>query len=281
MNKWYYVADGRSYGPVATNDLKGRITEETQVWKQGMSEWQKAKFVDELAHLFGVTPPPIPEEEKGTESSRAKGIEKLNRAVDVSWIFMLGVILQIGLEYFGKEGTRIDHFVTLAVLAAVFRLLTGWKSYLTKVIGHSELTANLNWVVFTLVPLYLFDLLETNGQRSDQFYGVAFLAMVVIYLLSSYYSFRLAGQLKGIKQSGISSFRTFAYLKFFYGLFIGVGLIVLFSQSESFINEFFSSEDSLTLSETIIFAAIELLPYYFLQKGLLSAQQKYVVQPAG
>lgn len=38
----------------------GQLTKETLVWKAGMSDWQKAGEVQEISSVFGMTPPPIP-----------------------------------------------------------------------------------------------------------------------------------------------------------------------------------------------------------------------------
>ena len=38
----------------------GQLTQNTYVWKQGMSGWELAGSVQELASLFGAVPPPPP-----------------------------------------------------------------------------------------------------------------------------------------------------------------------------------------------------------------------------
>ena len=60
--------NGQQYGPYDIDQLKqyvteGRITGETQCWKEGMAGWAEIKTVPELATLFGPpagSPPPPP-----------------------------------------------------------------------------------------------------------------------------------------------------------------------------------------------------------------------------
>lgn len=63
----YYVAvNSKAIGPFELSVLaqmasSGQLTADSLVWKNGMSQWEKAKAVDELKGLFSVMPP-IPEE---------------------------------------------------------------------------------------------------------------------------------------------------------------------------------------------------------------------------
>ena len=63
----YHVAEnGQQLGPFALDALKqqiqsGQFTQDSLVWKPGMSTWQKAGELDELASLFvQAAPPPLP-----------------------------------------------------------------------------------------------------------------------------------------------------------------------------------------------------------------------------
>ena len=59
----YFYLDGnyQQQGPVNMNELLERgVTKNTKVWKQGMSDWQDAGAIPELAGLFlQTTPPPV------------------------------------------------------------------------------------------------------------------------------------------------------------------------------------------------------------------------------
>jgi membrane protease subunit (stomatin/prohibitin family) len=64
--KEFYVAvNGEQTGPFGINEINlkvanGELTEETLVWKEGMSNWLPAGEVSELKTLFSRTPPPLP-----------------------------------------------------------------------------------------------------------------------------------------------------------------------------------------------------------------------------
>ena len=62
--KQYYYSDGKNqFGPFSKIELQNTgISKETLVWFEGLSEWQKAGDIEDLADLFPKkqTPPPLP-----------------------------------------------------------------------------------------------------------------------------------------------------------------------------------------------------------------------------
>jgi hypothetical protein len=62
----FHVArDGQPAGPFGVGELRrqiqaGELTRTSLVWAEGMSGWESAAAVAELAHLFAATPPPLP-----------------------------------------------------------------------------------------------------------------------------------------------------------------------------------------------------------------------------
>lgn len=63
--QYYAYINGQQQGPFDMNTLKqmiaqGQFSKETSVWKQGMSGWQPAGQVPDVAALFGAVPPPPP-----------------------------------------------------------------------------------------------------------------------------------------------------------------------------------------------------------------------------
>ncbi|HEV2295576.1 MAG TPA: SPFH domain-containing protein [Tepidisphaeraceae bacterium] len=61
-NASYFVAqDGKQAGPFSINDLGGKITRDTLVWRQGMPQWTRAGDVPDLKALVESTPPPLPQ----------------------------------------------------------------------------------------------------------------------------------------------------------------------------------------------------------------------------
>ena len=65
-NDSYHLAvNGTSTGPytisvLSTMAANGQLTSESLVWKQGMSNWEKAGFVSSLAGLFTSSVPSVP-----------------------------------------------------------------------------------------------------------------------------------------------------------------------------------------------------------------------------
>ncbi|MGE3824202.1 MAG: GYF domain-containing protein [Bacteroidia bacterium] len=60
MKKYFIHIDAEQKGPFDLEELKGhKITKETLVWFDGLSEWTKAEFIAELKEVLTVTPPPI------------------------------------------------------------------------------------------------------------------------------------------------------------------------------------------------------------------------------
>ncbi len=59
--KQYYLHDGQNQlGPFSPDELKEKsINMETFVWKEGMTDWVKAKEIPELSALLINTPPPF------------------------------------------------------------------------------------------------------------------------------------------------------------------------------------------------------------------------------
>lgn len=62
----YMIAvNGQQYGPYNMQQMQqmvqnGQMNPQTYVWKQGMTNWDMAGNVPELASLFGTVPPPMP-----------------------------------------------------------------------------------------------------------------------------------------------------------------------------------------------------------------------------
>ena len=63
---WHIVENGMTAGPFSAPQLveavaSGRIVPETLVWVAGMPDWVPALEASQLAGLFSVEPPPVPE----------------------------------------------------------------------------------------------------------------------------------------------------------------------------------------------------------------------------
>lgn len=59
QTQWFISRNGQNFGPFAADQLLSNgLTAQTQVWKAGMSGWQPANTVPELASLLPPIPPP-------------------------------------------------------------------------------------------------------------------------------------------------------------------------------------------------------------------------------
>jgi hypothetical protein len=60
MSKYFTHQEGNQLGPFSIDELKElKITKDTQVWKDGMDDWQKASTIEELKLILTTVPPPI------------------------------------------------------------------------------------------------------------------------------------------------------------------------------------------------------------------------------
>ena len=59
QTQWYITRDGQNIGPFAMNQLLANgLTPQSYVWRNGLSGWQQANTIPELASLFPASPPP-------------------------------------------------------------------------------------------------------------------------------------------------------------------------------------------------------------------------------
>jgi hypothetical protein len=66
---WYYIEEGKSVGPVSTEEIIGRIRKAKDqplfVWTAGMSEWTDAHTIPQFSAGFQMEEPAQPHPEKG------------------------------------------------------------------------------------------------------------------------------------------------------------------------------------------------------------------------
>ncbi|MEM6717133.1 MAG: SPFH domain-containing protein [Cyanobacteria bacterium P01_D01_bin.6] len=62
QTQWFITREGQNFGPFATNQLLANgLTAQSYVWCNGMSGWQQAVNLPELAPLLTAPPPPMPQ----------------------------------------------------------------------------------------------------------------------------------------------------------------------------------------------------------------------------
>lgn len=97
MSNWWYIHKNKKKGPFTDDDVKGlflsgKLSDNTQMWQEGMDEWMSLKDISDLDHLKTLQPPPIPEKESPPQDYRRAGAGKrfFARAFD---LWLEGIIL--------------------------------------------------------------------------------------------------------------------------------------------------------------------------------------------
>ncbi len=99
--EWWILVGKEQVGPLSYLSLEkdNRFTPDSFVWKEGMEDWQRARYVKELENIF--KDPPIDNEEEGEESETPPEDEELiidtKRVAPPFWILWL--ILAIIITY--------------------------------------------------------------------------------------------------------------------------------------------------------------------------------------
>ena len=278
MKEWYYIADDDRYGPFSLDELEGRIKETTKIWKQGMTRWEKAVQVPELAVYFRYTLPPVPEKDKklGRET---KAFRYIQTGIFSTWIFLLLATVEATLQMLDMDDTRFYGVVLFLSLMVLVRLLTGMKKYLSLFLEIRKPAVNINWIIVTSIPIYILMAYERGRVIDDTLYSYGILVVVLAFILNGYHYLRLAQKLNLLNRVGVTAFRNFAYMQFFYSILVFMVVIVAM-----FLMIFTDSTvlgSPLSLREGITVLGIEMLPYIFLQYGLLKVKRNcFVHQPA-
>lgn len=76
---WFVDRENNQRGPVAREEIanlirKGAIGRMTQVWAEGMTEWQTADEVEDFSSVFALLAPPAPSESTARAPSRTESI---------------------------------------------------------------------------------------------------------------------------------------------------------------------------------------------------------------
>jgi len=106
MEQYYYIdKNGQQQGPIIANELpRYGVTKNTQVWKQGMANWQTVENLRDLSALFPPTPPnaippPLPQ-----NSFKSNTNEEEREIVDI--INKVGFLVAIEF-YMDKTGISL------------------------------------------------------------------------------------------------------------------------------------------------------------------------------
>lgn len=70
MSEYYILNGSEQQGPLPIEQLRGRVTPQTLVWREGLPDWIRAGDLPELSGLFvpeGAVPPPTQGQTVGTK----------------------------------------------------------------------------------------------------------------------------------------------------------------------------------------------------------------------
>ena len=133
--EWFYQPmSGQDIGPLALHELRGRVTRETLVWKEGMVEWMKAGELQELVPVLASTKPPLPP-----------------TAISDKWMWCLAVIPIVSswvLTIFLGDLVSIAGTVALNIVFVTLDIKELRRC------GREITTAF--WLGLILVPVYMF-----------------------------------------------------------------------------------------------------------------------------
>jgi len=129
MNHYFYVENGKQFGPFTVEELKEkRLKKTVLVWTDGMNEWRTADTVDELKDIVISIPPPLiidpPKNSPVINSKYDLNYEKDTEATVIGCIFMICTIAaNFGINASRDEGVILG----FAIVSLFFRLLfTYW-----------------------------------------------------------------------------------------------------------------------------------------------------------
>ena len=211
MKAYYYVKDENKIGPLSKADLKGKITKETLVWKEGMENWIAASQLSELNDLFQKEPPPIPGSEP--EKNDGKGNVK-NYAL---LLFLITIAMGV-MECFGLEGNKFYSLLLTGTVFATFQVLRSIKKHLNKVLNITSVNKDLNILMVTSVVLGIaMKLTQSFEDRmsaidvSDSVLLLVIITLIIAFFMNLYYYFSLGKKLSKTGNEVVSQLSKFAY----------------------------------------------------------------------
>jgi cation transport ATPase len=224
MKDYYYADNGQKVGPVSKEELKGKITKETLIWKEGMENWLKASEIAEFNDFFQKEPPPIPDAKATTEnepppipevkSKSNKHVEKIIR--NAIFLVVLSIIMGF-LEYKEYDKKYIYNFIITGIIIGTYYLIRGIKGYLNKVLSYNDANVDLNILTVTSVILGFAiratPILEKRMESEEANFSliIIILVFIVALILNIIYFFILGKKLSKIKNKIAGKISMFAY----------------------------------------------------------------------
>lgn len=138
--EWFFHPEtGDDIGPLSAYGLKGRISRETLVWKEGMSDWSKAGDVPELASVLASVKPVLPPS-----------------VISEKWMWCLAAVpipVSWLLKGFmgGAAGAQTVCIVATILLNIIFMSLD-----IKELKKRGRDISGALWLGFILIPVYMF-----------------------------------------------------------------------------------------------------------------------------
>lgn len=146
--KYWIIRNGQSIGPFDTTQLAyQRISADTKVWRQGLSQWTAASAVPELAHFFGSAPRPA-----AAATARPRSVKRIPSHQRAA-IIVTVVIYLIFFDVFSPLSMLFSPSFYLLLPASLLSILTASKSRRHRLAGDSERAARLDDRAVFLITL--------------------------------------------------------------------------------------------------------------------------------
>ncbi len=139
MKYYYYALNDQKFGPFSYEELKvKRLTKDSFVWTDGMSDWQPAGSIEELKEILIPVPPPLPPRDNNKTLYQATSSSNQISKYDLTYqrefeytiigLFLLILLLAIQYNHYGFTGnaeTRTYFILGLLVLRifVTFRII--------------------------------------------------------------------------------------------------------------------------------------------------------------
>lgn len=234
MKEYYYEKNGQKLGPLSKQELKGKISKDSLIWKYGMEDWTKAAQLPELNDLFRNEPPPIP----GYESKNSNQIEKVNLYAVL--LFLMTIAAGV-MEYLEMEDNRIYSILLTGTIVATFQVLRSIKKYLNDDLNFNETNKDLNILIVTTIicgvgAKFLSKLEEgiIPFNLSENAISVFVFILIIAISVTVYYYLRLGKKLSKIGHELASRISKFAYTTLI-SLAISIVLFIMFENKTAIV----------------------------------------------
>lgn len=225
MTAYYYVKNGQKTGPETKAALKGKVTKDTLIWKEGMLDWVKASENSELNDLFIKEPPPIPKAKSKTqkEAPTVPDTEPRNKfltdSIYLNAILLFILTLALGIIDFNGLGSgKIYGLLIIGSVITTYYLLKNIKTYLNEGLDYYAVNKDINILIVTSIILGVADKLFIKFEKKlDAMQSletpilIVFLVVIIALILNWIYFFKLGKKLSKIEHKLASKISKFAY----------------------------------------------------------------------